>query len=125
MKLTRIAVTVAGLMAAGAVLAAPAVAEPAPDVTDVIDFLNALDGIGIGDLDPGQAVSLGQSLCPLLAQRGQNTADIAAKVGDSIGRPLGPATMFTGAAISFLCPKAVDNVTGSLTDGRSLLPLFG
>ena len=128
MMLTRIAATAVGLLAAGAVLAGPAAAEPAPAVpgaSDVTDFLNVLDGIGIGDLDPGQAVALGQSLCPLLAQRGQNTADIAAKVSEGIGRPLGPATMFTGAAISFLCPKAVDNVAGSLTDGRSLLPLFG
>jgi hypothetical protein len=33
--------------------------------------------------------------------------------------------MFAGTAISFLCPKAVQNVTESLADGTPLLPLFG
>jgi hypothetical protein len=33
--------------------------------------------------------------------------------------------MFTGAAISFLCPRAVDNVADSLNNGKPLLPIFG
>ena len=66
-------------------------------------------------------MSLGQSLCPLVADRAQNTADIAAKVSDAIGRPLGIGTMFTGAAVSFLCPRAVENIA----NGRQLFPLFG
>jgi hypothetical protein len=33
--------------------------------------------------------------------------------------------MFTGTAISFLCPRAVDNVADSLSDGTPLLPIFG
>ena len=61
----------------------------------------------------------------MLAERGQNTADIAAKVSDAIGRPLGVGTVFTGAAISFLCPRAIENVTSKLTDGKLPLPLFG
>jgi hypothetical protein len=112
------------LLAAGlasGVFAAPAQA----DAGDVTDFLNTLDSLGIGNIDPGQAVAIGQSLCPMLAERGQNTADIAAKVSDAIGRPLGPSTMFTGAAISFLCPRAVENITSNLADGKPLLPLFG
>jgi hypothetical protein len=28
-------------------------------------------------------------------------------------------------AISFLCPKAVGNITDTLTNGKPLLPLFG
>lgn len=101
--------------------AAPAQAENG----NVSDFLDTLDSLGITSIAPGDAVALGQSLCPLLAQRGQNTADIAAKVSDAIGRPLGPATMFTGTAISFLCPKAVENVTNNLANGKPLIPLFG
>ena len=70
-------------------------------------------------------MELGQSLCPMLAERGQNTADIAAKVADGIGRPLGLATMFTGTAISFLCPRAVDNVADTSPTAAPLLPIFG
>jgi hypothetical protein len=112
------------LLAAG--LASGLFAAPAQaDTSDVTDFLNTLDRLGVGNIDPGQAVAIGQSLCPMLAERGQNTADIAAKVSDAIGRPLGPSAMFTGAAISFLCPRAVENITANLADGKPLLPLFG
>lgn len=107
---------------ASGVFAAPAQAEPADNVDD---FLSNLDLLGLTDLDPGRAVAVGESLCPILAERGQNTADIAAEVSDAIGRPLGASTMFTGAAISFLCPKALENVTDSLTNGKPLIPLFG
>ena len=123
MKLVRFTgslILAAGL--AGGVFAAPAQADTAGSVDD---FLKSLDGLGLGGIDPAQAVAVGQSLCPALAERGQNTADIASKVSDAIGRPLGPATMFTGAAISFLCPKAVENVTNDLSNGKLPIPLFG
>lgn len=110
-----------GVFAAG-VSAAPARADTSDNVTDV---LSSLDLLGITGIDPAKAVEVGQSLCPILAERGQNTADVAAKVSDAIGRPLGPATAFTGTAISFLCPKAVENVTNNLADGKPLIPLFG
>ncbi|MEI7543327.1 MAG: DUF732 domain-containing protein [Mycobacteriaceae bacterium] len=125
MKFSRISragsLVVAAGIAAG-VFAAPACADTTANIDN---FLTTLDGLGITDIAPGDAVELGQSLCPLLADRGQNTADIAARVSDAIGRPLGPATMFTGMAISFLCPKAVGNITDTLTNGKPLLPLFG
>ena len=114
------------LVAAGlSLFASPAGPARADTAGSVDNFLNALDGLGIDGIDPGQAVAVGQSLCPLLADRGQNTADIAGKVSDAIGGPLGPATMFTGAAISFLCPRAVENVTNNLANGKLPLPLFG
>lgn len=119
------------LVAAGlSLFASPAGQAHADTAGNVDNFLNAIDGLGIdglgiGGLDPGQAVAVGQSLCPLLADRGQNTADIAGEVSEAIGRPLGASTMFTGAAISFLCPKAVENVTTNLATGKPLLPLFG
>lgn len=108
-------------LAAG-VFVAPAHADTASSIDD---FLTTLDGLGLGSLDPSKAVEVGESLCPVLAERGQNTADIASTVSDAIGRPLGPATMFTGAAISFLCPKAIENVTNDLGDGKLPIPLFG
>lgn len=106
----------------GGTVAAPAQADTTGSIDD---FLSTIDLLGLTDLDPAKAVEIGQSLCPMLADRGQNTADIAAEVADAIGRPLGASTMFTGAAISFLCPKAVENVTNNLADGKPLLPLFG
>lgn len=104
----------AGLIAGAAAFAAPAHADTTAD-----DFLGALGSAGITNVDPSQAVELGQSVCPLLADRSQNTADIASTVADRLGRPLGPATMFTGIAVSFFCPRAVQD----LADGRSPIPL--
>ena len=123
MKFSRITgsfVLAAGL--ASGVFAAPAQADTAGSIDD---FLTTLDGLGLSTIDPQTAVEVGRGLCPVLAERGQNTADIAAQVGDAIGRPLGPATMFTGAAISFLCPKAIENVTNDLANGKLPIPLFG
>ncbi|WP_099248910.1 DUF732 domain-containing protein [Mycobacterium sp. shizuoka-1] len=109
------AATVAGLIAGALALAAPAQADTTTD-----DFLNALSSAsGLEGIDPGQAVELGQSICPLLADRSQNTADIASTVADRLGRPLGPATMFTGLAVSFLCPRAMQD----LANGNSPIPL--
>ena len=82
-------------------------------------------GLGIDGLGPVDAGELERSLCPVLADRGQDAVDVAAKVADGIGRPLGVGTMFTGTAISFLCPRAVDNVTDTLNNGTPLLPIFG
>ncbi|MCI4674939.1 DUF732 domain-containing protein [Candidatus Mycolicibacterium alkanivorans] len=103
-----------GLIAAAAASAAPAHAD-----TTANDFLGALSAAGLDGLDPGQAVELGQSICPLLAERSQNTADIASTVADQLGRPLGPATMFTGIAVAFFCPRAVQD----LANGQSPIPL--
>lgn len=115
----------AGLLAAlvGTTLsfAAPSQADFALEDGSVEDLLSTLDGLGITDVAPGDAVALGQSLCPLLADRSQNSADIAAQVADALGRPLGAPTAFTGMAVSFLCPKAVDRIV----EGGPLLPLFG
>mgnify|MGYP003404061118 FL=1 len=99
-------------------LAAPAHADTTGSVDDV---LTTLDGLGITGIAPGDAVAVGQSLCPLLADRSQNSADIAAEVADAFGRPLNAPTAFTGMAVSFLCPKAVDRIA----EGGPLLPLFG
>ncbi|WP_308210457.1 DUF732 domain-containing protein [Mycolicibacterium sphagni] len=112
-RLTSAAVS-AGLIAGALAQAAPAQADPTSD-----DFLAALSSAGITGIDPGQAVQLGQSICPLLADRSQNTADIASTVADSLGRPLGPATMFTGIAVSFFCPRAMQD----LANGTSPIPL--
>jgi Protein of unknown function (DUF732) len=104
----------AGVLASGLVWAAPAQA----DVTDDA-FLSALTDAGIGTTDPADAAALGQQVCPMLAEPGQTAADVAAKVADAGGMSLGPATMFTGIAISLFCPTAVS----SIANGQSPIPL--
>jgi hypothetical protein len=104
----------AGLIAGSAVLAAPAQADPSDDA-----FLSALTNAGVGTADPTNAVALGQQVCPMLANPGQTAADVAAKVADVGGMSLGPATMFTGIAISMFCPVTVT----SIANGESPIPL--
>ena len=105
----------AGLIAGATFLAAPAQADPGADA-----FVGALTSAGLGGIDPATAVSVGQSVCPMLSEPGQQMADVAAGVSDALGRPLGPATMFTGIAISMFCPGAV----ASLANGQNPIP-FG
>jgi hypothetical protein len=102
-----------GIIGAATATAAPAQADP------VDDFLVALGNAGVDVVNPATAVAVGQTVCPMLAQPGQNVADVAARVADAAGMPLGPATMFTGVAISTFCPSVVS----SLGNGVPPLPL--
>ena len=111
----RLITVFAGLAATASLLAAPAQADPGTDA-----FLNAVSGAGLGGTtDPSNLVAVGQSVCPMLSEPGQNAADAAAKVADTTGMSLGGANMFTGLAISFLCPRVLDSVGG----GESPIPL--
>ena len=55
----------------------------------------------------------------MLSDPGQNAADVAAKVADSTGMPLGGANLFTGLAISFFCPRVMESIGA----GQSPIPL--
>ncbi|WP_019349152.1 DUF732 domain-containing protein, partial [Mycolicibacterium conceptionense] len=66
-----VGVTLAGI--AAGVIAAPAEADPIDSV-----FVDALSRAGVTAADPAQAVALGQSVCPMLAEPGQTAADVAA-----------------------------------------------
>ncbi|TRW79300.1 DUF732 domain-containing protein [Mycolicibacterium sp. 018/SC-01/001] len=105
--------TALAVLGAAFAIAAPATAAPAQADTGADVFLSALDHYRLGDIDPATAVRVGEQVCPMLAEPGQNMANVAAKVADELGRPLGPATMFTGLAIQIMCPRAVS----ALTDG--------
>ncbi len=109
----RIAVVTGGALCIAMMGAAPASAD------STTDFIDSLGSAGIGSVDPGQAADLGQSVCPMLSQPGQDLADTAARVADEGGMSLGPATMFTGLAISAFCPGAM----ASLANGESPVPL--
>ncbi len=105
---------VASLAASAAVVAATIFAAPAQADDDTEVFLGALNHYRLGDIDPATAVRVGESICPMLAEPGKTSADVAARVAEELGRPLGPATMFTDLAIGIFCPRAVN----ALTDGR-------
>jgi hypothetical protein len=101
-----------GLAAAATGLAAPAQADANTDL-----FIDSLNSAGLQNVDPGNAVALGQQVCPMLADSGQSAADVAAKVADAGGMSLGPATMFTGIAISMWCPGAMARLGNGQIDG--------
>lgn len=108
-----IAATTVGIVGS-LVVAGPASADAGVDA-----FNNALSNADMMLPNGSDPVALGQSVCPMLAQPGQTLADAAAKVADTSGMSLGPATMFTGFAISSFCP----GVVGALGRGESPLPL--
>ncbi|MDX1891963.1 DUF732 domain-containing protein [Mycolicibacterium sp. 050158] len=110
---SRIAIVTAGAICTAVLAASPASAD------STTDFIDSLGTAGIPSVDPGQAADLGRSVCPMLSQPGQDLADTAAKVADAGGMSLGPATMFTGLAISAFCPSAMS----SLANGESPVPL--
>jgi uncharacterized protein DUF732 len=113
-KTARLAALAVGVLIATVPFAAPAQADPTDDA-----FINALSNAGVGVTNPADAVQLGQSICPMLSQPGQTAADAAASVANTAGMSLGPATMFTGLAISIFCPGAV----ASIGKGQSPIPL--
>jgi hypothetical protein len=103
------------MTATASLLAAPAQADPGADA-----FLDAVTGAGLGGTtDPSNLVAVGQSVCPMLSEPGQTAADAAAQVADTTGMSLGGANMFTGLAISFLCPRVLESVA----DGENPIPL--
>lgn len=117
MKRNRIAALASLTVSAGLLGCAFGIAPAQADPSDA--FLDALADSGLTGIDPGNAVAVGQSVCPMLSESGQNVADVASRVSDTLGRPLGPATMFTGVAISIFCPGAVQNIA----NGQAPLPL--
>jgi len=104
-RLTTALALSAGFLTAAAVAASPAQAEPVDDA-----FLSALTDAGVTAMDAGSATALGQQVCPMLAEPGQTAADVASKVADVGGMSLGPATMFTGVAISMFCPVMMSSI---------------
>jgi Protein of unknown function (DUF732) len=111
----RVLALFAGLTTAAALAVAPsAQADPTTDA-----FLSAITNAGVGTADPATAVAVGQSICPMLSEQGQTTADVAAKVADTTGMSLGGANLFTGIAISVFCPAMMS----SIANGESPIPL--
>ncbi|OBG34502.1 DUF732 domain-containing protein [Mycobacterium sp. E3198] len=108
----------AGLLTVAAAFAAPAEADPATDDA----FIDALNHAGIDFGEPGNAMKVGESICPMLAQPGGNFAAAAATVSNR-GLSPGMAKMFTTIAIQMYCPQEMANIaSGNPTAGLPGIP---
>ncbi|ORA09939.1 hypothetical protein BST14_21215 [Mycobacterium arosiense ATCC BAA-1401 = DSM 45069] len=113
----RLLAAAAALLTVASALAAPAEAEGNGD-----DFIDALNHAGIDFGEPGNAMSVGESICPMLAQPGGNFAAAASSVA---GRGMSPtmARMFTTIAIQTYCPEEMANIAnGNLSGAMPQVP---
>jgi Protein of unknown function (DUF732) len=113
----RLLAAAAGLLTVASAFAAPAGAEGNGD-----DFIDALNHAGIDFGEPGNAMSVGESICPMLSQPGGNFAAAASSVA---GRGMSPmmARMFTTIAIQTYCPQEMANIAnGNLSGAMPQIP---
>jgi hypothetical protein len=89
-----------GIVAAATAAPATAHADASSD-----NFLSALTNSGVSVADPNMAVTMAQSICPLLAKPGGNFASVASQMGGTNGVSPGMANLFTSIAISMYCPS--------------------
>ncbi len=84
----------------------PGGADPSDD-----NFIDALSHAGIEYGEPGNAMAVGQSICPMLAAPGGSFAAAASGVAH---RGMSPqaARMFTTIAIRTYCPDQMANLMG-------------
>jgi Protein of unknown function (DUF732) len=104
------------LIAASALFSAPVQADPHDD-----DFIDALSHAGVEYGEPGNAMAVGQSICPMLAQPGGSFAAAAAGISH---RGMSPqmAQLFTTIAIQTYCPEEMANILGGNVSGLQQLP---
>ncbi len=112
----RLLAAAAGLLTAAAAFAAPAQADPADD-----NFIDALNHAGVDFGEPGNAIGVGQSICPMLAQPGGSFAAAASSVSHR-GMSPGMAQMFTTIAIQMYCPSMMANIASGNLSGLPQIP---
>ena len=100
-----------GIVAAATAAPATAHADATSDT-----LLSALSSSGVSVADPNMAVSMAQSICPMLVKPGGNFASIASQMGGTNGVSPGMANLFTSIAISMYCPSMM----ASLANGSWL-----
>jgi len=101
----RLLAATAGILTAAAAFAAPAEASPVDD-----DFIDALNHAGVNFGEPGNAMSMGQSVCSMLEKPGGNIAAAAQQIRGSNGMSAGTARMFTTIAIQMYCPTMLSDI---------------
>ncbi len=94
----------------------PGEADPSDD-----NFIDALSHAGIEYGEPGNAMAVGQSICPMLAAPGGSFAAAASGVAH---RGMSPqvAQMFTTIAIRTYCPDEMSNLMGGNRYGQPQIP---
>jgi uncharacterized protein DUF732 len=104
--IVRVVVGAGCVITAAAALSAPVEANSMDDA-----FLGALNNAGVKYADPGGAVQMGQSICPMLARPGGSFAGAASSVvGNNKGMSPAMAEMFTSIAISMYCPSMMASI---------------
>ena len=108
----RLLAAAAALLTVASAFAAPAEADSRQDD----DFIDALNHAGIDFGQPGNAMAVGESICPMLAQPG---ASFAGAVTSVRRRGMSPrmAQMFTTIAIQSYCPDAMANLASGNISG--------
>lgn len=101
----RLLTATAGLLTVAAAFAAPAEADQVDD-----NFIDALNHAGVNFGEPGNAMSMGQSICSMLAKPGGNIAAATQQVRGSNGMSAGTARMFTTIAIQMYCPTMMADI---------------
>jgi hypothetical protein len=104
--MVRALVGVAGLITVATAFSVPGGADPNDD-----NFIDALSHAGVEYGEPGNAMAVGQSICPMLAAPGGNFAAAASGVAH---RGMSPqaARLFTTIAIRTYCPEQMANLMG-------------
>src|SRR6201996_918587 len=104
------------LMTFATAFSAPGGADPSDD-----NFIDALSHAGIEYGEPGNAMAVGQSICPMIAQPGGSFAAAASGVAH---RGMSPqlAQLFTTIAIQTYCPEEMANLLGGNATGPQQFP---
>jgi Protein of unknown function (DUF732) len=112
----RLLAAAAGILTAAAAFAAPADADAVDD-----NFIDALNHAGVDFGEPGNAMAVGQSVCPMLAQPGGSFAAAASRVTN---RGMSPqmAQLFTTIAIQMYCPAEMANIASGNLSGLPQIP---
>lgn len=102
----RALVGLGALITVATAFSTPGGADPSDD-----NFIDALSHAGIEYGEPGNAMAVGQSICPMLEQPGGSFAAAASGVAH---RGMSPqaARVFTTIAIRTYCPDQMANLMG-------------
>jgi hypothetical protein len=104
--MVRALVGVGCLITVATAFSIPGGADPSDD-----NFIDALSHAGVEYGEPGNAMAVGQSICPMLARPGGNFTAAATGVAR---RGMSPqaARLFTTIAIRTYCPEQMANLLG-------------
>ncbi|OMC46419.1 hypothetical protein A5745_13130 [Mycobacterium sp. IS-2888] len=113
----RLLAATAALLTMAAAFSAPAEADPGTDDA----FIDALNHAGVDFGQPGNAMAVGESICPMLAQPGGSMAAAVQRVRGA-GLSPGMAQMFTTIAIQTYCPTEMANIANGNLSGVPQVP---